>query len=208
MLYPQNGSIAKGSRRSLPTVPVAAAVVSEERIDPKKTPWSQSRDWKISGMTLARRPPKRMASIGTPAGSSHSGAIAGSWDAGDVKRELGCAAGVPRSFDQSWPFQSMSPTGGSPMPSHQMSPSAVRAVLVNMVLASIESIAFGLVCMLVPGATPKNPASGLMAWSRPSGPGFIQQMSSPTVSTFQPGSVGTSIARLVLPHALGNAPVT
>jgi hypothetical protein len=30
-------------------------------------------------------------------------------------------------------------------------------------------------------------------------------MSSPTVSTFQPGSVGTSIARLVLPHADGKA---
>ena len=33
-------------------------------------------------------------------------------------------------------------------------------------------------------------------------------MSSPTVSTFQPSSVGISIARLVLPHAEGNAPVT
>ena len=34
-------------------------------------------------------------------------------------------------------------------------------------------------------------------------------MSSPTVSTFQPSSVGgTSIARLVLPQALGKAPVT
>ena len=33
-------------------------------------------------------------------------------------------------------------------------------------------------------------------------------MSSPTVSTVQPSSVGTSIARLVLPQALGNAPVT
>jgi hypothetical protein len=33
-------------------------------------------------------------------------------------------------------------------------------------------------------------------------------MSSPTVSTFQPGRVGVSIARLVLPHALGNAAVT
>src|SRR4051794_33666220 len=33
-------------------------------------------------------------------------------------------------------------------------------------------------------------------------------MSSPTVSTVQPGSVGTSIARLVLPQAEGNAPVT
>jgi len=33
-------------------------------------------------------------------------------------------------------------------------------------------------------------------------------MSSPIVSTFQPGSVGISIARFVLPHADGNAPVT
>ena len=33
-------------------------------------------------------------------------------------------------------------------------------------------------------------------------------MSSPTVSTFQPGRVGISIARFVLPHADGNAPVT
>ena len=33
-------------------------------------------------------------------------------------------------------------------------------------------------------------------------------MSSPIVSTFQSGSVGTSIARFVLPHAEGNAPVT
>ena len=33
-------------------------------------------------------------------------------------------------------------------------------------------------------------------------------MSSPTVSTVQPSSVGISIARLVLPQALGKAPVT
>ena len=33
-------------------------------------------------------------------------------------------------------------------------------------------------------------------------------MSSPTVSTFQPSMAGMSIARLVLPQALGNAPVT
>ena len=32
-------------------------------------------------------------------------------------------------------------------------------------------------------------------------------MSSPIVSTFQPGRFGTIIARLVLPEALGNAPV-
>jgi hypothetical protein len=31
-------------------------------------------------------------------------------------------------------------------------------------------------------------------------------MSSPIVSAFQPGIVGTSMARFVLPHADGNAP--
>ena len=68
------------------------------------------------------------------------------------------------------------------------------------------SIAFGFVRMLVPGATPKKPASGLIAYSRPSAPNFIQAMSSPIVSTFQPGRLGFTIARLVLPHALGKAP--
>jgi hypothetical protein len=47
-----------------------------------------------------------------------------------------------------------------------------------------------------------------MAYSLPSSPNFIQAMSSPIVSTFQPSMVGTISARLVLPHALGNAPVT
>ena len=48
------------------------------------------------------------------------------------------------------------------MPSHQTSPSSVSAVLVKMALAATENMALGLVCELVPGATPKNPASGLM----------------------------------------------
>jgi hypothetical protein len=33
-------------------------------------------------------------------------------------------------------------------------------------------------------------------------------MSSPRVSTFQPGTVGASMARLVFPHAEGNAAAT
>src|SRR5919197_789834 len=94
------------------------------------------------------------------------------------------------------------------MPSHQMSPSSVRAQFVKTEHRRTVAIAFGLVFSLVPGATPKNPASGLIAWSRPSGPNFIHAMSSPTVSTFHPGSVGISIARFVLPHADGKAPAT
>src|SRR5438132_7867578 len=205
MLYPQNGSMAKGSRRSLPTAPAAAAVVSDAMIEPRNTPWSQSKDWWISGTVEERRPPTRMAEIGTPLGSSHSGAMAGSWAAGAVKRALGWAAGVSDAGVQSLPFQSVRWAGfSSVMPSHHTSPSSVRAVLVKMQLPSRVSMALGLVFMLVPGATPKNPASGLIAHSRPSVPIFIQQMSSPTVSTFHPGRVGTSMARLVLPHADGN----
>ena len=91
------------------------------------------------------------------------------------------------------------------MPSHQTSPSGRSATLVKIVLPHRVSIAVGLVSRPVPGATPKKPASGLMARRRPSDPGASQVMSSPSVSTSQPGSVGRSIAKLVLPHAEGNA---
>ena len=91
-------------------------------------------------------------------------------------------------------------------PSHQMSPSSVSATLVKTELPLLMVfIALGLVCSLVPGATPKKPYSGLTAHSRPSSPTRIQAMSSPRVSTFQPGMVGASMARLVLPQALGKA---
>ena len=70
------------------------------------------------------------------------------------------------------------------------------------------SRAFWLVFRLVPGATPKKPASGFTAYRRPSSPKRIQAMSSPTVSAFQPSSVGWSMARLVLPQALGKAAAT
>ena len=77
-----------------------------------------------------------------------------------------------------------------------------------MLLPVNVSTALALVSAPVPGATPKKPASGLMAYSRPSSPKRIQAMSSPTVSTVQPGIVGVSMARLVLPQALGKAAVT
>ena len=69
----------------------------------------------------------------------------------------------------------------------------------------MDSTAALLVVAVVPGATPKIPYSGFIAKSRPSGPGLIQTMSSPRVSTFQPGIDGRSIARFVLPQAEGNA---
>jgi hypothetical protein len=84
--------------------------------------------------------------------------------------------------------------------------------LVKIVLARTESIALGLVAREVPGATPKYPASGLIAYTLPSAAGLIQAMSSPTVVTFHPASRitsgGSSIAKFVLPQALGNAAAT
>ena len=49
------------------------------------------------------------------------------------------------------------------MPSHHTSPSSVRATLVKIVLPHSVFMALGLVSSPVPGATPKKPASGLMA---------------------------------------------
>src|SRR5215207_8691772 len=124
--------MAKGSKRTSPTLPAAAAVFSELMIDPRNTPWSQPNDSVTSGTVVARRPPKRMAEMGTPLGSSHSGAIDGHCDAGAVKRALGWAAGVSDSGVQSLAFQSMAWAGFSfVMPSHQTSPSSVSAVLVK-----------------------------------------------------------------------------
>lgn len=147
--------------------------------------------------------------MGTPAGSSHSGAIDGHCDAGVVNRAFGWAAGVSDAGVQGSPLQSVSSAGGSSVIfSHQTSPSGVRATLVNTELPHRVAMALALVASEVPGATPKKPASGLMAYSRPSSPNFIQAMSSPMVSTVQPGRVGTSMAMLVLPQADGKAAAT
>ena len=72
-----NGSIAIGSRRTWPSPPVAAAVFSLDSVAPRNVPCCQSRDSVTSGIVSLRRPPKKIAEIGTPFGSSHSGASTG-----------------------------------------------------------------------------------------------------------------------------------
>src|ERR1700687_1539954 len=208
MLYPQNGSMAIGSRRTTPTAPVAAAVVSDATEAPTNTPWFQSKASSTSGATRARRPPKMNAEIGTPCGSLNFGERDGHCDAGAVKREFGCAAFSGEPFCHGRPRQSVRRSGTSPsMPSHHGQPSSVTATFVKIVFLRIVAMAFGFVFVDVPGATPKKPASGLMAHKRPSGPTRSQAMSSPTVHTFHPfcHGGGTRRARLVLPHALGKA---
>src|SRR5579864_6662435 len=153
--------------------------------------------------------------MGTPSGSSHAASMVGHCDAGAVKREFGCAALAPVSFAicgvHLLPFQSRHSAGGSSvMPSHQTPPSGVSATLVNMLFFARVVMALGLVLTEVPGATPKKPASGLIARRRPLASGLIQAMSSPTVQTFQPSNPrgGISMEKLVLPQALGNAAAT
>src|SRR5579864_3903584 len=119
-------------------------------------------------MVVARRPPKMMALIGTPSGASQAGSMVGHCEAGAVKRELGCAAFAPVSFAiagvQGLPCQSRHSAGGTlVMPSHQTPPSGVSATFVKMELRASVAIALGFVFAEVPGATPKNPASGLIA---------------------------------------------
>src|SRR5437899_4778850 len=169
----------------------------------------------MSGIVLARRPPKMMALMGTPLGSSQAASMVGHCEAGAVKGALGCAALAPVclaiSGVQRLPCQSRHSAGGlSVMPSHHTPPSAVRATLVKMELRERVAIALGLVFSDVPGATPKNPASGLIARKQPSASGLIQAMSSPTVQSFQSSSPlgGTIMAKLVLPQALGKAAAT
>src|ERR1700688_1483161 len=145
-----------------------------------------------------------MSPIGTPFGFSQSGSIVGHCEAGAVKRALGCAALAPVSLAicgvHLLPCQSRQSAGGSSViPSHQTPPSGVSATLVKIEFVESVIIAFGLVLAEVPGATPKKPASGLMARKRPFASGLIQAMSSPTVQTFHPSNPagGMSIAKFV-----------
>src|SRR5438270_2011851 len=169
----------------------------------------------MRGIVWARRPPKMMALIGTPVGSSHAESIVGHCFAGAVKRALGWAALAPVVFAMSgvhkFPCQSMHSAGAlSVMPSHQTPPSGVSATLVKMEFVESGAMASRLVFIEVPAATPKKPASGLMARKRPSASGVIHAMSSPTVVTFHPlkASGGTIMAKFVFPQALGNAAAT
>src|SRR5579862_4583047 len=156
-----------------------------------------------------------MALMGTPSGDAQSGSMVGHCEAGAVKRPLGCDAGrpvfLPISGVQRSPRQSRHSAGGSSvMPSHHTPPSRVRATLVKIELLASVAMAVGFVLRLVPAATPKKPASGLMARRLPLASGRSQAMSSPTVVTFQPRMAlgGIIMAKLVFPQADGKAAAT
>src|ERR1700678_1988195 len=170
MWYPQKGAIAIESRRMRHTAHVAAAVVSDPIVAPRYTPLPQLNAWYTSGCVVLLRPPKIIALIGTPTGDSQSLSIVGHCDAGAVNRPFGCAAVRPAALPISGvhfsPRQSSHSAGGcSVIPSHHTPPSGVSATFVKFVFLLRVPIAAGLVFALVPAATPKNPASGLIALS-------------------------------------------
>jgi hypothetical protein len=147
-----------------------------------KTPWAQLKLSVTRGMRLVLRPPKMMAEMGTPWGLSACLSSMGEFTIWAVNREFGWAALVPSAGVQGRPCQSRRFSGTGPSrPSHHGSLASVsRATLVKRVGLKAPRL---MVFIDVPGATPKYPASGLMAQSRPSGPMFSQAMSSPSVQT-------------------------
>jgi len=162
--------MANGSRLSCPTLPAAAVVVSLPMIAPRNTPCCQVKASVTSGITEGRRPPKSMALIGTPRRVFPL--------RGD-HRALAGRRGEPRVG-----MRGLAPAvrrPGPPQPVdercrllvghllHQTSPFGAMAQLVKIECRPSVSIALAFDFMLVPGATPKNPASGLMACRRPSG---------------------------------------
>src|SRR6266403_968173 len=136
--------MAKGSRRNTPAWPMAAAVVSEPQDEPMKTPCSQLKAPFTRGIVLGRLPPKITADNGTPAGFCQSGSITGHCEAGAVNLEFGCAPLRPLSGVHSLPSQSMPVAGaGTPMSSHQTSPSGVSTTLVKILFLANVATALG-----------------------------------------------------------------
>src|SRR5580704_7210946 len=108
-----------------------------------KTPCAQWNDCITSGMVVARRPPKMIALMGTPFGSSQNFDRHGLFVAGAVKREFGWAAFSVDLLSHGLPFQSVSCAGTGPsLPSHHTSPSCVEATLVKIESLMIVFIAF------------------------------------------------------------------
>ena len=130
-----------------------------------------------------------MAETGTPFGFSNSLERQGQFAVGAVKRLFGCASLLPSAMYSGpftcAPFHSSALTGGflSRLSHQTVLSSRLRATFVKIVPFFVEISAFGFDFMFVPGATPKKPFSGLIAYSLPSSPGRIHAMSSPTVQT-------------------------
>ena len=81
--------MAKGSRRTSPRAPNAAAVVSDAIVAALYTPNDQLKACVASGTAELRRPPNMNAAIGTPRGSSCAGSAEGHCAIGAVNRLLG-----------------------------------------------------------------------------------------------------------------------
>ena len=129
-----------------------------------------------------------IAESGTPFGASNWSDKHGQLTVGAVNLLLGCAPlmGLPSasfiSPFQGLPFQSSACFGGflSKPSHHTVSSSRFSTTFVKIVPFLVDKSALGLDFILVPGATPKNPFSGLTAQSLPSSPTLIQAISSPT----------------------------
>ena len=179
-----NGSIAIGSRRTTPTLPVGGRGRLRGQVAPMNTPCCQSRASVTSGTVVLRRPPNRIAS------SRHAVRVVVLRRQDRALRDRGAVPGVRvRGFGVRLARSSRCPSSRSGGRARPPGPPTTRrrrrcsATLVKTELpAAMVRMALGLDFQSVPGATPKKPNSGLTAYSRPSLPNRIQAMSSPRVS--------------------------
>ena len=143
-------------------------------------------------MVVARRPPKMIALIGTPSGSSQAGSMVGHCDAGAVKRAFGCAAFAPVSLrDLRRPLLALPVEAlGRRLVGHAFPPHAAfgrqRHIGEDACSSRASPSRSDWSSPMCRARRQRNPASGLIARSRPFASGLIQAMSSPTVQTFQP----------------------
>src|SRR6185436_8509027 len=126
-----------------------------------------------------------------------------------MKRALGCAADLWLPGLQGSACQSNTPSpAGSPQFSHQADPSRRRATLVKSPSRALETPLAEATGRLDSPTIRSLPAAGLSAQSRPSFPTRSRHSPSATSSTAQPGTLGVSVAKRVLPHPLGKAAAT
>ena len=133
----------------------AAAVVSDFSCVARKMPCFQSNASITSGTPSGRRPPKIIAEIGTPAGSSHLSWMMGHCRAGQQNLELGWLDFFVLSSPSLYfsPVHEMiSVPGGvsSSRPSQKYPPSTVSPTLVKIEFFEHVRMAFGFVFMFVP----------------------------------------------------------
>ena len=166
-------------------------------------------------MVVGRRPPKMMAEMGTPSGSSQSGSMDGHWRCGRGEAAVGMRGGLAGGFaDLGGPaFAAPVEAFGGRLGGHALPPDAAvggEGDVGEDGVARESGHGVGVGGGGGAGGDAEEAGLGVDGAELALASGLIQAMSSPTVQTFQPSKPagGMSMAKLVLPQAEGKAAAT